>query len=70
MLKSSLKATLLLCLLSSVGYAKRVPNLEFKDLAGHPQKLATLQRGARRAATNCLGFPNLRSNTLPRACVS
>ena len=42
MLKSSLKATLLLCLLSGVGYAKRMPNLEFKDLAGHPQKLATL----------------------------
>jgi thiol-disulfide isomerase/thioredoxin len=40
---SRICATLLLSLLAAAAQAKRVPNLEFKDLAGNKQKLATLQ---------------------------
>ncbi|HTD96722.1 MAG TPA: TlpA disulfide reductase family protein [Edaphobacter sp.] len=40
---SRLCATLLLCLLVSASQAKRVPNLELKDLSGNKQKLASLQ---------------------------
>jgi thiol-disulfide isomerase/thioredoxin len=44
MAKSSrICAALLLCLVASAADAKRVPNLELKDLTGHAQKLASLR---------------------------
>lgn len=40
---SRISVALLLCLLSGVADAKRVPNLELKDLTGHTQKTASLR---------------------------
>lgn len=40
---SRLTTILLLISIVDVGYAKRIPNVEVKDLAGHPQKFENLR---------------------------